>query len=205
MTQGVAARFQGAVGIGTACRSAFGDTLATGDDWGVVKLFRFPCVTPGARCKRYGGHSAQVTLRTRTRSPQCSRNAMLQHPISAPAPVKQTLETELVRQLPAPRFQPAVARRIPGSSRTRTRAHTTPAVRGLSLVRQACPSSRGFPRALHQVHFPALRARLPACVAMQPQRDAASHGHATHHGHARACTAKPCLALLAMPNQAIAH
>ena len=58
--QGVAARFQGAVGIGTACRSAFGDTLATGDDWGVVKLFRFPCVTPGARCKRYGGHSAQV-------------------------------------------------------------------------------------------------------------------------------------------------
>jgi microtubule-associated protein-like 6 len=58
--QGIAPKFQGPVGINSACRSSFGDAVATADDWGVVKLFRFPCITPGARCKRYGGHSARV-------------------------------------------------------------------------------------------------------------------------------------------------
>ncbi len=57
---GIAPKFSGPVGINTACRSSFGDTLATGDDWGMIKLFRFPCITPGARCKRYGGHSSRV-------------------------------------------------------------------------------------------------------------------------------------------------
>ncbi|EKX32589.1 hypothetical protein GUITHDRAFT_82168, partial [Guillardia theta CCMP2712] len=58
--QGIASKFQGPMGINTTCRSSFGDTLATGDDWGMLKLFRFPCITPGAKSKRYGGHSARV-------------------------------------------------------------------------------------------------------------------------------------------------
>ncbi|XP_061915415.1 echinoderm microtubule-associated protein-like 6 isoform X1 [Entelurus aequoreus] len=35
--------------------------LATGDDLGVVKLFRFPCTRKGAKFKKYPGHSAHVT------------------------------------------------------------------------------------------------------------------------------------------------
>ena len=58
--QGIAPKFQGPLGINSTCRSSFGDTLATCDDWGMLKLFRFPCITAGARCKRYGGHSARV-------------------------------------------------------------------------------------------------------------------------------------------------
>lgn len=38
--QGIGPKFQGATGINTSSRSSFGDTIATGDDWGVVKLFR---------------------------------------------------------------------------------------------------------------------------------------------------------------------
>ena len=58
--QGIAPKFQGPLGINATCRSSFGDALASVDDWGMLKLFRFPCITPGARCKRYGGHSARV-------------------------------------------------------------------------------------------------------------------------------------------------
>ncbi|XP_006783986.1 echinoderm microtubule-associated protein-like 6 [Neolamprologus brichardi] len=35
--------------------------LVTGDDLGLVKLFRFPCVRKGAKFKKYIGHSAHVT------------------------------------------------------------------------------------------------------------------------------------------------
>lgn len=35
--------------------------LATADDYGKVKLFRYPCVVPRANCKTYGGHSSHVT------------------------------------------------------------------------------------------------------------------------------------------------
>ncbi|KAK5925768.1 hypothetical protein CgunFtcFv8_021400 [Champsocephalus gunnari] len=35
--------------------------LVTGDDLGLVKLFRFPCLKKGAKCKKYIGHSAHVT------------------------------------------------------------------------------------------------------------------------------------------------
>ena len=52
MVQGICPKFQGPLGINTTCRSSFGDTLATADDWGMVKMFRFPCITSGARCKR---------------------------------------------------------------------------------------------------------------------------------------------------------
>ena len=35
--------------------------IATGDDFGLVKLFRFPCVKRGSKCRKYNGHSAHVT------------------------------------------------------------------------------------------------------------------------------------------------
>lgn len=35
--------------------------IATGDDFGLVKLFRFPCVKKGAKFRKYVGHSAHVT------------------------------------------------------------------------------------------------------------------------------------------------
>ncbi|CAK6978239.1 PREDICTED: echinoderm microtubule-associated protein-like 6, partial [Scomber scombrus] len=35
--------------------------LVTGDDLGLVKLFRFPCLRKGAKFKKYIGHSAHVT------------------------------------------------------------------------------------------------------------------------------------------------
>ncbi|KAL5463172.1 hypothetical protein EMCRGX_G032049 [Ephydatia muelleri] len=37
------------------------NTIATGDDFGLVKLFRFPSVKKGANFKKYVGHSAHVT------------------------------------------------------------------------------------------------------------------------------------------------
>ena len=35
--------------------------IATGDDFGLVKLFRFPCVKRGSKSRKYNGHSAHVT------------------------------------------------------------------------------------------------------------------------------------------------
>ena len=35
--------------------------LVTADDFGKVKLFRYPCVVANADGKRYGGHSSHVT------------------------------------------------------------------------------------------------------------------------------------------------
>lgn len=37
------------------------DLLATGDDFGLVKLFRFPASKRGAKFRKYNGHSAHVT------------------------------------------------------------------------------------------------------------------------------------------------
>ena len=37
------------------------DLLATGDDFGLVKLFRFPATKRGAKFRKYNGHSAHVT------------------------------------------------------------------------------------------------------------------------------------------------
>ena len=37
------------------------DLLATCDDHGKVKIFRFPCIVPDADCKPYTGHSSHVT------------------------------------------------------------------------------------------------------------------------------------------------
>ncbi|ESO87658.1 hypothetical protein LOTGIDRAFT_166239 [Lottia gigantea] len=36
-------------------------TVVTGDDFGLVKLFRFPCLKKGAKFRKYTGHSAHVS------------------------------------------------------------------------------------------------------------------------------------------------
>src|SRR3546814_145062 len=42
-------------------RSHSGHLLATSDDFGKVKLFRYPCVDAGAQFTEYLGHSSHVT------------------------------------------------------------------------------------------------------------------------------------------------
>ena len=37
------------------------DVLVTGDDFGKVKLFKYPCVQEKSSFNKYGGHSAHVT------------------------------------------------------------------------------------------------------------------------------------------------
>ncbi|KAI1896973.1 hypothetical protein AGOR_G00100430 [Albula goreensis] len=47
--------------VNCACVSHAGLSMATGDDFGLVKLFDFPCSDKFAKHKRYFGHSAHVT------------------------------------------------------------------------------------------------------------------------------------------------
>ncbi|KAM3606890.1 uncharacterized protein V6R79_025142 [Siganus canaliculatus] len=47
--------------VSCACVSHSGLSVATGDDFGLVKLFDFPCTDKFAKHKRYLGHSAHVT------------------------------------------------------------------------------------------------------------------------------------------------
>jgi len=47
--------------VNTTCRSYNQRFLATGEDSGLVKLFRYPCVTEGAKANEFHGHSSHVT------------------------------------------------------------------------------------------------------------------------------------------------
>lgn len=47
--------------INSVDRSADGKLLATADDFGNVKLFRFPCAQDASKFLSYGGHSSHVT------------------------------------------------------------------------------------------------------------------------------------------------
>lgn len=47
--------------VNSVDRSHEGNVLATGDDFGQVKLFKYPCVEPKAESKEYYGHSSHVT------------------------------------------------------------------------------------------------------------------------------------------------
>ncbi|XP_055878559.1 echinoderm microtubule-associated protein-like 6 isoform X2 [Biomphalaria glabrata] len=47
--------------INCAHLSHLGNALVTGDDFGLVKLFQFPCPNKFAEFKKYAGHSAHVT------------------------------------------------------------------------------------------------------------------------------------------------
>ena len=47
--------------INAVDRSHVGSLVATGDDFGKVKLFRYPCVQKASQCQEYLGHSSHVT------------------------------------------------------------------------------------------------------------------------------------------------
>ena len=47
--------------VNAVCRSHDKKVLATGDDFGLVKLFNFPCVEKGSRAVECRGHSSHVT------------------------------------------------------------------------------------------------------------------------------------------------
>ncbi|KAG7218512.1 hypothetical protein INR49_020334 [Caranx melampygus] len=47
--------------VNCSCVSHAGLNIVTGDDFGLVKLFDFPCTEKFAKHKRYLGHSAHVT------------------------------------------------------------------------------------------------------------------------------------------------
>ncbi len=47
--------------VNATCLTWDRTTLATGDDFGFVKLFQFPCPTKFAKFKRYSAHSSHVT------------------------------------------------------------------------------------------------------------------------------------------------
>ena len=47
--------------VNSVCRSNSQRLLATAEDSGKVKLFRYPCVTEGADANEYSGHSSHVT------------------------------------------------------------------------------------------------------------------------------------------------
>jgi WD40 repeat protein len=47
--------------VNTVCRSNSRAILATGDDFGKVNLFKYPCVVPKAGCNQFIGHSSHIT------------------------------------------------------------------------------------------------------------------------------------------------
>lgn len=47
--------------VNTVCRSNNQKFLVTGDDYGKVNLFAFPCVVAKAQCIPFAGHSSHVT------------------------------------------------------------------------------------------------------------------------------------------------
>jgi WD40 repeat protein len=47
--------------INAVDRSLIYNLVVTADDFGLVKLFRYPCVDDGAKCNTYQGHSSHVT------------------------------------------------------------------------------------------------------------------------------------------------
>ena len=52
---------EGADGTDVNACARRGELICTADDFGGVKLFRYPCVVANADGKRYGGHSSHVT------------------------------------------------------------------------------------------------------------------------------------------------
>lgn len=47
--------------VNSVDRSHDGTCLVTGDDFGTVKLFKYPCIQPKAAFNEYKGHSSHVT------------------------------------------------------------------------------------------------------------------------------------------------
>ncbi len=49
------------VGLNAVARTHSGDVLAVANDFGLVRLYRFPCPYVGSKHKRYAGHSSLVS------------------------------------------------------------------------------------------------------------------------------------------------
>ena len=47
--------------VNSVCQSARGNVCAIGDDYGMVKLLRYPCIVEEAASHEYAAHSAHVT------------------------------------------------------------------------------------------------------------------------------------------------
>jgi microtubule-associated protein-like 6 len=47
--------------VNTACRAQSRRVLATGDDFGRINLYKYPCAVPKAKCRSFIGHSSHVT------------------------------------------------------------------------------------------------------------------------------------------------
>ena len=60
-TQGVWPPYSDGSDINAVERSKSAAVVATVDDFGKVKLFKYPCVNKGAGCNTYSGHSSHVT------------------------------------------------------------------------------------------------------------------------------------------------
>jgi len=59
--QGIWPQFADGTDINALDRSSDGKVVVTADDYGKLKLFRYPCLTKGAAHHEYGGHSSHVT------------------------------------------------------------------------------------------------------------------------------------------------
>ncbi len=61
ITTGMWPKFSDKTDINSTDSPKARDILATGDDFGFVKLFKFPCPGKDAKHKKFAGHSAHVT------------------------------------------------------------------------------------------------------------------------------------------------
>ncbi|XP_036071655.1 echinoderm microtubule-associated protein-like 6 isoform X3 [Oryzias melastigma] len=58
---GIWPKYSSATNVNSVDANYSSAVLVTGDDLGLIKLFRFPCLKKGAKFKKYIGHSAHVT------------------------------------------------------------------------------------------------------------------------------------------------
>jgi len=59
--RGLVPRMGEPVGLNAVARTNSGDVLAVANDFGLVRLYRFPCPYVGSKHKRYAGHSSLVS------------------------------------------------------------------------------------------------------------------------------------------------
>ena len=59
--EGIWPAYTNVTDINTACTDKDMKIIATGDDFGMVKLFKYPSMEKHAKCKKYTGHSSHIT------------------------------------------------------------------------------------------------------------------------------------------------
>ena len=60
-SEGIWPPYTNVTDINSTCTTNDMNIIATGDDFGLVKLFKFPSKEKHAKCKKYVGHSSHVT------------------------------------------------------------------------------------------------------------------------------------------------